>query len=67
VVGSVGTETSSVLRDQGIAYRPGATVGLSGLQQARQRDLAGTPTIKVVTETASGHQVAVLASWPGQD
>jgi transpeptidase family protein/penicillin-binding protein/MecA-like transpeptidase family protein len=67
VVGSVGTETSSTLRDQGIAYRPGATVGLSGLQKARQRDLAGTPTIKVVTETVSGHQVAVLASWPGQD
>src|SRR5438876_2562624 len=67
VVGSVGTETSSTLRDQGIAYRPGATVGLSGLQRAHQRDLAGTPTIKVVTETASGRQVAVLASWPGQD
>jgi cell division protein FtsI/penicillin-binding protein 2 len=63
----VGTETSSILRDQGIAYRPGATVGLSGLQQAHQRDLAGTPTIKVVTETASGRQVQVLASWPGQD
>jgi cell division protein FtsI/penicillin-binding protein 2 len=66
VVGSVGTETSSTLRDQGIAYRPGATVGLSGLQRARQRDLAGTPSIKVVTETASGRQVAVLRSWPGQ-
>jgi len=66
VVGSVGTETSSILRDQGIAYRPGATVGLSGLQRARQRDLAGTPSIRVVTETASGHQVAVLKSWPGQ-
>lgn len=66
VVGSVGTETSSTLRDQGIAYRPGATVGLSGLQRARQHDLAGTPTIKVVTETARGHQVAVLRSWPGQ-
>ena len=66
VVGSVGTETSSTLRDQGIAYRPGATVGLSGLQRARQRDLAGTPTIKVVTETARGRQVAVLRSWPGQ-
>jgi cell division protein FtsI/penicillin-binding protein 2 len=67
VVGSVGTETSSILRDQGIAYRPGATVGLSGLQKARQRDLAGTPTISVVTETADGRQVAVLQSWPGQD
>src|SRR5215831_2337997 len=66
VVGSVGTETSSVLRNQGIAYRPGATVGLSGLQKARQRDLAGTPTISVVTETADGRQVAVLQSWPGQ-
>jgi cell division protein FtsI/penicillin-binding protein 2 len=66
VVGSVGTETSSTLRDQGIAYRPGATVGLSGLQRARQRDLAGTPTIKVVTETARGRQVAVLRRWPGQ-
>jgi len=67
VVGSVGTETSSILRDQGIAYRPGATVGLSGLQKARQRDLAGTPTISVVTETADGRQVAVLQSWPGQN
>jgi len=67
VVGSVGTETSSVLRNQGIAYRPGATVGLSGLQKARQRDLAGTPTISVVTETADGRQVAVLQSWPGQN
>src|SRR4029078_11458202 len=34
VVGSVGTETSSTLRDQGIADRPGATLGLSGLQPA---------------------------------
>jgi len=67
IVGSVGTETSGELRDQGIAYRPGATVGLSGLQRARQHDLAGTPTIKVVTETANGHQAAVLRSWPGQD
>ena len=66
VVGSVGTETSSILRNQGIAYRPGATVGLSGLQKARQRDLAGTPTISVVTETADGRRVAVLQSWPGE-
>ncbi len=66
VVGSVGTEVSSALRDQGITYRPGATVGLSGLQKARQRDLAGTPTIKVVTETATGRQVSVLAQWRGQ-
>ena len=66
IVGSVGTEVSSALRDQGIAYRPGATIGLSGLQKAHQRDLAGTPTIEVVTETASGRLVSVRARWPGQ-
>lgn len=66
VVGSVGTEISGALRAQGVAYRPGATVGLSGLQKARQRDLAGTPTIKVVAETATGRQMSVRARWPGQ-
>jgi hypothetical protein len=67
VVGAVGTEASAALRDQGIAYRPGATVGLSGLQQAYQRDLAGTPTTEVVTETATGRKVAVLKQWRGED
>jgi cell division protein FtsI/penicillin-binding protein 2 len=66
VVGSVGTEVSPAFRDQGIAYRPGATLGLTGLQQAYQRKLAGTPTTKVITEDAGGHQVAVLASWEGR-
>jgi hypothetical protein len=66
VVGSVGTEASADLRDQGIAYRPGATVGLTGLQKARNHDLAGTPTIQVVTETAKGRKVSVLQSWPGE-
>jgi cell division protein FtsI/penicillin-binding protein 2 len=66
VVGSVGTEASAELRDQGVAYRPGATIGLTGLQKARNHDLAGTPTIQVVTETATGRKVSVLQSWPGQ-
>jgi hypothetical protein len=66
VVGSVGTEASAALRDQGIAYRPGATIGLSGLQKAHQHELTGTPTIEVVAETPSGHQVSVRARWPGQ-
>jgi Penicillin binding protein transpeptidase domain/NTF2-like N-terminal transpeptidase domain/Penicillin-binding Protein dimerisation domain len=66
VVGSVGTEASAELRDQGIAYRPGATVGLTGLQKALNHDLAGTSTIQVVTETAKGRKVSVLKSWPGQ-
>jgi cell division protein FtsI/penicillin-binding protein 2 len=66
VVGSVGTEISSALRDQGIAYRPGATVGLSGLQQAYQSELAGTPTTMVVTESAAGRQTSVLKTWKGR-
>jgi hypothetical protein len=65
VVGTVGTETSRQLRDQGIAYRPGATVGLGGLQYHYNSYLAGTPTTEVVTETASGHQVRVLKTWKG--
>jgi cell division protein FtsI/penicillin-binding protein 2 len=67
VVGSVGTEVSPTLRNEGIAYRPGATVGLSpGLQYHYQDYLAGTPTTEVVTETAAGHQVKVLKTWNGR-
>jgi hypothetical protein len=66
VVGSVGTEISSSLRQQGVAYRPGATVGLSGLQRAYQAQLAGTPTTSVITEDPGGHQVSVLKTWSGR-
>jgi cell division protein FtsI/penicillin-binding protein 2 len=65
IAGSVGTETAKVLRDDGVPYRPGATVGLSGLQQVYQRSLAGSPTTEVVTENAAGRQVSVLKSWRG--
>lgn len=65
VVGTVGSEVATALRAQGIAYRPGATIGLSGLQSHYQSYLAGTPTTEVVAETADGHQVRVLKTWPG--
>jgi len=65
VVGAVGAEASTALRDAGIAYRPGATVGLSGLQSRYQSYLAGTPTTEVVAETASGRTVRVLKAWRG--
>jgi len=65
VAGSVGTETSRVLRDDGMPYRPGTTVGLSGLQLAYQRSLVGTPTTEVVAENAAGRRVSVLKSWRG--
>jgi cell division protein FtsI/penicillin-binding protein 2 len=65
VVGTVGSENSGLLRDEGASYQPGTTVGLTGLQAAYQRVLAGAPTTKVVAEDSSGAQTAVLQQWPG--
>jgi cell division protein FtsI/penicillin-binding protein 2 len=65
VTGSVGGEASTVLQEEGVPYRPGTTVGLSGLQQAFQRTLVGSPTTEVVEESASGQVVSVLKTWPG--
>ena len=66
VVGTVGSENSSLLRDEGASYQPGTTIGLTGLQAAYQRLLAGSPTTEVVAENASGAQVAVLQQWRGK-
>jgi cell division protein FtsI/penicillin-binding protein 2 len=65
VAGSVGTETAEVLRQEGVPYRPGDTVGLSGLEAAYQRGLTGSPTTEVVLQNAAGHRVAVLQHWVG--
>ena len=65
VVGSVGTEASSRLRDQGASYQPGTTIGLTGLQAAYQRRLAGAPTTEIVAENRAGQQTAVLTQWKG--
>ena len=67
VVGTVGSEASSKLRDEGASYQPGATVGLTGLQAAYQHRLAGSPTTQIVAENASGQQTAVLRQWQGKD
>ena len=64
VVGSVGTETASVLRINGVEYRPGTTVGLSGLQQTFQRQLTGEPRTDVVLQQA-GQPAVDLKTWPG--
>jgi cell division protein FtsI/penicillin-binding protein 2 len=67
VSGSVGSEAAGVLQEDGIPYRPGATVGLSGLQQSFQRLLVGSPTTEVVAENAAGHVVSVLHTWTGHN
>ncbi|HYZ54324.1 MAG TPA: penicillin-binding transpeptidase domain-containing protein [Streptosporangiaceae bacterium] len=66
IVGTVGTENSSVLRAQGAAYQPGTTVGLTGLEATYQRMLAGSPTTEVVIEDGGGRQVSVLREWQGK-
>ena len=67
ITGQVGTEAAKELINEGVPYRPGTTVGLSGLQQAYQATLAGTPTTEVVVQNSSGHLVKVLKRWPGQN
>jgi cell division protein FtsI/penicillin-binding protein 2 len=62
----VGTEAAGLLQQEGIPYRPGATVGLSGLQQWFQRQLVGTPTTEVVEESPDGHVMSVLKRWSGE-
>ena len=66
VTGQVGTEVAKVLVQEGDPYRPGTTVGLSGLEQAYQATLAGTPTTQVIVQNAAGHLVKVLKRWPGR-
>ncbi len=65
LVGEVGSEINERLRADGALYAPGATVGLSGLEQAYQRQLVGTPTTEVVVVNSAGAQTGVLARWPG--
>jgi len=66
VTGRVGTETAKVLVQEGDPYLPGTTVGLTGLQQAFQSDLVGTPTTQVVVQDSAGKQVKVLKTWQGK-
>ena len=64
-VGAVGTENSTVLRNEGAAYLPGMTVGTSGLEKIYQDALIGTPTTSVVVVNAAGHAIATLWSSAG--
>jgi len=59
-VGQVGTEASPLLHEEGAAYEPGATVGQSGLEQAYQNMLAGTPDMAIVVVNAQGRTEATL-------
>jgi cell division protein FtsI/penicillin-binding protein 2 len=65
VVGRVGEVTAERLKQLGEPYAVGDTVGLSGLEGAQERRLAGTPTIDVRVVDAKAQQVASLLHRDG--
>jgi cell division protein FtsI/penicillin-binding protein 2 len=65
LVGTVGAITADQLKALGSPYDASSQVGQTGLESAAERQLAGTPTTKVIVETAGGGLVKTLASFPG--
>lgn len=65
LVGELGPATADLLQQVGAPYQPGDTIGVSGVQLLQQRRLAGTPSVSVVAQDATGKQTQVLKTWPG--
>ena len=66
LVGTVGPITADQLKALGPPYDASSEVGQTGLEYAAERQLAGTPTTKVIVETTGGALVTTLASFPGK-
>jgi cell division protein FtsI/penicillin-binding protein 2 len=69
VVGAVGTETAPILQEEGVPYRPGTTVGESGLQQYFQYTeprLTGSPGTAIVILRDDGTAVSEKLLQKGQ-
>jgi hypothetical protein len=64
VVGTVGPVTAQELSQLGAPYTAQDDVGQTGLEQAYERQLAGTPAATVSVVSASGAHVATLATLP---
>ncbi len=65
LVGSVGEATAERLAELGMPYMVGDRVGLSGIERARERDLAGSPSGEVQLRDAGGRVVQSLHRFPG--
>jgi cell division protein FtsI/penicillin-binding protein 2 len=65
LLGRVGDITAEGLTQLGRPYAAGDEVGLSGLEAAYERQLAGVPGGEVRVVDATGAAVAVLATFPG--
>jgi hypothetical protein len=67
LLGTVGRATAADLTRLGTPYQTGDRTGHGGLQQAYERQLAGTPGGEIRLVNAAGHQVATVATFPGKD
>lgn len=65
-LGRVGEVTAEALQTLGVPYQAGDVVGLSGLERAMERQLAGKPSGEVQLIRASGEPV-VLFHFAGED
>lgn len=64
-IGRVGEVTAERLKELGVPYEAGDRVGLSGLEAARERELAGRPSGDVHVRDAAGDVRTVLRRFPG--
>jgi cell division protein FtsI/penicillin-binding protein 2 len=65
ITGQVATETAKTLVEDGEPYRPGTTIGLSGLEEAFQSQLAGRPTTSIIVQNKAGKRIKILHRWLG--
>lgn len=65
VVGTVGPVTAERLVELGAPYGPNDRVGISGLEQAHERQLAGTPDARIVRVNRYGREVETLIEAVG--
>jgi cell division protein FtsI/penicillin-binding protein 2 len=64
VVGTVGPVTAQQIQQLGPAYSAGDTVGQTGIEQAYEHQLAGTPGATVAVTDHAGTTVATLKRFP---
>ncbi len=65
LIGRVGEVTAERLAQLGPPYAEGDQVGLSGLEAAHEKQLAGVPAAEVRIVDGAGAAVSVLAQLPG--
>jgi cell division protein FtsI/penicillin-binding protein 2 len=65
MLGKVGDATAEILKEAGPAYAAGDTLGLSGLQRAFNKQLAGVPSVRISLIDSAAKPVRQLADFKG--